>query len=115
MSSYKQYIKLPIHPRTYSGNPQLHTERIIFSHIHYLNHCRIYHINRTNMPSEKKTLNTIFINCISKYLNLYLEYIQPINTDRIKVAKDLLEIIQKIETGEEDSVLYQSISSAKHS
>lgn len=115
MSSYKQYIKLPIHPRTYSGNPQLHTERIIFSHIHYLNHCRIYHINRTNMPAEKKTLNTIFINYISKYLNLYLEYIQPINTDRIKVAKDLLEIIQKIETGEEDSVLYQSISSAKHS
>lgn len=54
IKSMFQYINLPIHPRTNSGKPQLHTERIIFSHIDYLSKCRDYHISISKALEKKE-------------------------------------------------------------
>ena len=69
---YDEYIRLPIHPRTRGGKPQLHTERVIFSHVSYLNHCRLYHINLATSLSAKKDINEMFTTYILKYLMLML-------------------------------------------
>ena len=93
---YDEYIRLPIHPRTRGGKPQLHTERVIFSHVSYLNHCRLYHINLATSLSAKKDINEMFTTYILKYLMLYREKIKPICTDRIAVVEKLLGIIMNI-------------------
>ena len=114
---YDEYIRLPIHPRTRGGKPQLHTERVIFSHVSYLNHCRLYHINLATSLSAKKDINEMFTTYILKYLMLYREKIKPICTDRIAVVEKLLGIImnimyekQKKEEEQDLNVLFQSIS-----
>ena len=44
--SQEEYMSLNIHPITnYNKSPQLHTERVIFSHISYLNNVRLFFIN----------------------------------------------------------------------
>ena len=109
---YNQYIKLPIHPRTRFGKSQLHTERIIFSHISYLDHCRAYFIDQAKSLDDKKKINEMFVDKIDKYLGLYINYIQPINTSRTKVAENLSAIIQDIRTGKTEEVIFQAISCA---
>lgn len=111
LTDYAQYINLPIHPRTYSGKAQLHTERIIFSHISYLNHCRMFHIARMEFEEEKKKINNMFVDKINQYLSLYINYIQPISNSRKKVAEDLINIIKNIKEGTTEDVIFQSISS----
>ncbi len=113
--NYKKYINAPIHPRTISGKPQLHTERIIFSHISYLNHCRLYYINMEMSLKEKKKLNDMYVSYILKYLTLYMDKLLVINSDRKKVAEDLQNIIKDIEREKEKkeqnlNILFQSIS-----
>lgn len=115
--NYDEYIRLPIHPRTRSGKPQLHTERVIFSHISYLNHCRLYFINSVTSLSTKKDVNEMFVSYISKYLTLYVEKIKPICADRISVVEELLRIIKEIENEREKKeeeqnldILFQPIS-----
>ena len=113
--TYEKYNKLPIHPRTKGGNVQLHTERIIFSHISYLNYCRLYYINLYIDLEKKKEVNNIFVSYIKQYLILYDENICPINSDRTKVAEELKSIIKEIETGDQDKLFLSiSIHSKKH-
>lgn len=114
---YDEYIKLSIHPRTRSEKPQLHTERVIFSHISYLNHCRLYFINLSTSLSTKKDVNEMFTSYISKYLTLYVEKIKPICTDRMSVVEELLKIVKEIEDEREKKeeeqnldILFQPIS-----
>lgn len=117
ISEYEKYIQLPIHPRTRSGKPQVHTERIIFNHISYLNDCRLYQINSIDSLSKKKRINNMFVSYIKKYLTLYWNEITPISSDRKTVARDLFKTINEIEVEKkkrEDEqnlvVLFQSIS-----
>lgn len=113
IKNYREYIGLAIHPRTNSGKPQLHTERIIFSHIAYLDHCRRYHISQVKLLNEKKTFHAMYIQYISKYLELYSEYIAPISTDRKKIAEDLWKVVKAIENADDEEILLKSISSVK--
>lgn len=115
--NYDEYIQLSIHPRTRSGKPQLHTERVIFSHISYLNHCRLYFINSVTSSNTKKDVNEMFVSYISKYLTLYVKKIKPICTNRMSVVEELLKIIKEIENEREKKeeeqnldILFQPIS-----
>lgn len=114
---YDKYIQLPIHPRTRGGKPQLHTERVIFSHISYLNHCRLYYISSVTSLSAKKDVNEMFTSYILNYLTLYMEKISPICADRVAVVEELLDIIdeilkekQKKEEEQNVDILFQTIS-----
>lgn len=108
----QQYVALPIHPRTEKGHPQIYTERIIFSHVEYLNRCRKYHLDRTESFEKKKQINKIFVDYMEKYLGLYMKYIAPIDSSRTKIAKDLLSIIDDIINAKDnEEILFQSVSS----
>lgn len=106
MNNIKDYIKLHIHPKTNKDNPQMHTERIIFSHIAYLNDCRLYLIKQRRIYKEKEEINELFIDFIIKYLGLYDKYIKYLNADRNSVAKVLSEKADKAKT---EKLLYLSI------
>lgn len=110
IESYEEYSRLAIHPRTHNGNPQLHTERIIFSHIAYLDQCRLYHINLVTDYELKKQINSLFVDYISLYLSLYQEYILPINSDRRKLASKLKSIVCNISHTKDFDTMFQSIS-----
>lgn len=104
------YNQLPIHPRTNNGKSQLHSERIIFSHISYLNHCRLYHMKKTELLDEKVELNKLFIRYIKMYMDLYYAYIYPIDTKRSKPMSSLKVKAQISEKCTIDTdVLYTSI------
>lgn len=78
------YLALPFHPRTRRGNPQLHIERVIFSHLEYFNKYRIYLITK-HKPNYNE-FNDIVLEYIGKYLGLYENYILKICADRKEVA-----------------------------
>lgn len=91
------YVKSFIHPRTYRRNPQLHTERIIFSHISYLDHCRRYYIHSPECDfAYANNICRPFLNGIEKYLTLYNKYVNPINPSRRNVYDELLHQLSEI-------------------
>lgn len=111
----EQYLTLRIHPTTYFKNShQLHEERIIFSHIAYLNRVRLYFIDELVSPSleERIKYNRAFVKHIKNYLNLFKEKILPITTQREKVYNSLLELVEQIEIAQENGnidEMFQSI------
>lgn len=114
----EKYLKLPIHPTTNkTHSPQLHTERIIFSHTSYLNNVRLYYLNQTVILNlaERKKYNEMFINYINKYLKLYNTYIHPISSKRDLVANQLIEIVNRVldainQDSNDLNILFQSVS-----
>lgn len=114
LKNSEEYVELPIHPKTRSGKPQLHTERIIFSHIAYLDHCRRYHLSQAKVLNEKKEVHKVFVKYILEYLRLYSEYIEPISTGRKKIVEDLQIIIKDIKDGEDEEKLLRPISAIKN-
>lgn len=82
-----KYVALPFHPRTRLGNPQLHIERVIFSHIAYFNSYRMYLLKKRRTTFDK--LNEILIQYINDYLNLYRKYVVKISTDRDDIASKM--------------------------
>ena len=111
IKSMFQYINLPIHPRTNSGKPQLHTERIIFSHIDYLSKCRDYHISISKALEKKRMINDLFINSIERYLIIYNEYIKPMNSERKCVADELYKKIKEVQVSKAEFGMFQSVGS----
>ena len=116
----EQYLRLQIHPKTSNGSYQLHTERIIFSHIAYLNKTRLFFLNRDVAADfdTRKRYNELFVDYISKYLKLYNDYIAPISKARSKVYEELFGIVSAIQNdmnkGKHDSnILFQSIDLPK--
>lgn len=83
-----KYLELPFHPRTRLKNPQLHIERVIFSHIAYLNKYRMYLISKKK-PSKFDEFNEILVATISSYLDLYYKYVLEISNNRNEIAKIL--------------------------
>lgn len=116
--SDEKYLTLLIHPTTnIRHSPQLHTERIIFSHIGYINSVRLYFVDRsiTSNLARRKDFNTMFVTHIKHYLDLYVTYIHPISTKRDSVAKRLNDITEDIikninQNTDNESILFQSIS-----
>lgn len=106
----EDYIKLPIHPRTKRLNPQLHTERIIFSHIAYLDHCRRYLVARQSVDFEQsKKVSEPFHIGIKKYLILYKNYIAPINPARQNVYDELQQQLSVVQDAKNMDDLLQHI------
>lgn len=118
----EQYLSLPIHPITnITHSPQLHTERIIFSHIAYLNNVRLYYLDSAIISDvdKRKEYNEMFVDYIGRYLELYSMYIKSISTKRNFVADQLEEIVnnikKSIKRGDDDlKILFQSISLKGH-
>lgn len=96
IESNNEYVSCLIHPRTLHNNPQLHTERMIFSHIAYLDYCRLYFVSKMPYYEKKKDANSLFLNAIEKYLEMYNEYIKPINPNRENIAKELENIVERL-------------------
>lgn len=105
---YREYMKrknnegsllgAPIHPLTSKrGRPQLHEERIIFSHIAFLNNYRLSLIERDF--ENKKQLNQKIVQFIQKYLDLYKKYILPKTRERSALASVLEEKCEKVLSG----------------
>ena len=81
---------------------QLHEERIIFSHISYLELFRQFKINSIT-DREKKDINKLIVDAIIRYLDLYDEYVEPVDTQRAERAKILREKAELIKnSGYED-------------
>lgn len=120
--SQELYLQKDFHPKTKSGSIQLHTERIVFSHITYLNNARLYFINRdiTSNMKERREYNILFVDQIKEYLELYRTHILNISNDREQVFIQLKEIVDRIEAEEKKEkpnyrILFKSISlSPKH-
>lgn len=114
----EEYLSLPIHPTTnITRSPQLHTERIIFSHIAYLDNVRLYYLNETITPtlSKRQEYNKMFVDSIDRYLNLYYEHIEPVSSKRAFVAEQLSKIVKDINSAiklgnANPDILFQSIS-----
>lgn len=106
-----KYVDSYIHPRTFHGNAQLHTERIIFSHIAYLDHCRRYHVSKLNDDSELKAeLNNVFLDGISNYLDYYEKYIRPLNPSRAYIADGLMKIVENIRNSPDEQDWLRPVS-----
>lgn len=90
------YIGLDFHPRTRSGNPQLHIERVIFSHIAYFNNYRMYLLK--SKADVFKKFNDTLIEYISNYLDLYNNYVSKLSDDRKSVAEIMKEKVEKTKT-----------------
>ena len=112
--SQEEYLKLDIHPKTKNGASQLHTERIVFSHIAYLNSARLYYINIISQKEMQKRYNALFVHQIRAYLELYQERILSISSDREQVFRKLIAIVMRIEDEEKkenpnEDILFKSI------
>lgn len=92
------YLSLKFHPRTLSMNPQLHIERVIFSHIEYFNRYRLFLISKEK-PDIYDEFNEILLEYISLYLELYNEYVSEISSDRNRVVKKLKKKLEQAESG----------------
>lgn len=108
IDSYDKYIKCSIHPRTASGNPQLHTERFIFSHIFYLDKYRLCHI-RNMSGTDKERANTCIIKVIGEYLDLYNDYIRTKNPERELIAEMLRDKMLVAQNANEEKDRFISI------
>lgn len=86
--SRQEYLEMPFHPRTIrEGNPQLHIERVIFSHIDYFNNYRMY--LKTKNFACKDAFNEVLLSYISEYLRLYFQYVVTISNNRREIAEKL--------------------------
>ena len=96
LSGWDEYLKSCIHPRTASFSPQLHSERLIFRHIDYLNSCRAYHVLK-NVDNEKQHdhLNKLFLDSIADYIDLYWRYPHKYTEKRDPVATILSDKVKK--------------------
>lgn len=91
------YLTLPFHPRTRLKNPQLHIERVIFSHIEYFNKYRMYIISKK--INNYNEFNDVLLEVISKYLKLYDKYVSKISNDRNEIAWKLQKKMRRVEMG----------------
>lgn len=104
----EKYLDSDIHPRTGKTNqPQLHTERIIFSHVGYLDYCRRFWIQRAKEDSAK--VNGLYIRKMKKYLDLYNTYILPEDSRRKMTAEDLQAQCNKLENAKDLKIMMQPI------
>lgn len=94
-----KYLGLPFHPRTRSKNPQLHIERVIFSHIAYFNNYRLYLIKKRKLRKYNK-FNDKLIEYIGKYLGLYNEYVTQISNERQIIATNMQLKVNKAMIGD---------------
>lgn len=87
-----KYITRPFHPKTRIGKPQLHIERVIFSHIAYLNNYRWYlMLKKKNKYLE---FNEKLIDYIEKYLKLYDMLVKPISDSRNSIANKMFDKVK---------------------
>ncbi len=93
-----EYLDLPFHPRTRLGNPQLHIERVIFSHIAYFNKYRMYLISK-RQPEKYDKFNEVLLSTISAYLNLYNKYVLKISDNRSEIANKMKQKIDMANAG----------------
>lgn len=94
-----KYLELPFHPRTRSKNPQLHIERVIFSHIAYFNNYRHYLVKKRK-PKNYNEFNDKLIEYIGKYLGLYNQYVSRISNDRQIIAINMQLKVNKAIAGD---------------
>lgn len=105
----QKYLDLPFHSKTNAGNLQLHIERVIFSHIGYLNDYRMYLIKVK--PEHINTIdrfNDLLLQYIDNYLSLYETNIVNISSERKDVAEKMRKKL-KIATRKENPDKYISI------
>lgn len=96
--SKEEYLELKFHPRTiHKGNPQLHIERVIFSHIEYFNKFRMY--LKTRNFAYKDTFNEVLLRYIGEYLRLYEQYVSTISDARKEIASRLNGKLRQAKTG----------------
>ena len=93
------YLSLNFHPRTLNMNPQLHIERVLFSHIEYFNRYRLYLISKET-PNIYDEFNDIILEYINLYLKLYNEYVSKISSDRNGVVKILKKKLEQAKNGD---------------
>lgn len=93
--SIEKLLNLPFHATTKNGNTQLYEERIIFSHISYLELFRRSKIEG-EMDKGKIQINKLIVDTIIAYLNLYNTYIAKIDSQRKEVAKTLTDRAEEI-------------------
>lgn len=93
------YLTQYFHPRTHLENPQLHIERVIFSHIEYFNKYRMY-LNSKNKPEKYDKFNDVLLKYIGNYLEVYNDYILKICSDRKGVAKKMQDKLKLADEGE---------------
>lgn len=98
------YLNLMIHPRTENGKPQLHTERVIFKHIEYLDSFRHYiaHSSHDFNDENKALIRQSLLKTIHRYIDLYFNKINKIDTRRTNVAADLLRLLESVENNPND-------------
>lgn len=86
-----KYINMLFHPRTYKNSIQLHTERVVFNHIDYLDSFRYYiaHFSEEFEPVYKEIIREFILDIINLYLSLYSDYIKKIDHRRDGVANTL--------------------------
>ncbi len=94
-----KYLGLPFHPRTRSKNPQLHIERVIFSHIAYFNNYRLYLLKKRKL-NKYSDFNDTLIDYIGKYLGLYNQYVSLISNERQIIATNMQLKVNKAKTGD---------------
>lgn len=110
----EEYLKLWIHPTTYFKNShQLHEERIIFSHIAYLNRVRLYFVDEkiSDNLEKRKKYNEVFVRHISSYLELFKDKILPITSQREKVYTSLLKLVEQIESAQKENDINEMFKS----
>ena len=83
---------------------QLHIERIIFSHISYLNKCRQYYIDVYNSDTQvRDKINDIFLEYIGNYLDLYNDKVMVMSTARKRVYDSLSAKLTNAKNGRGDA------------
>ena len=117
----EKYLTLPFHPTTNRHSSQLHIERTIFSHIAYLNNVRLYFVDEriTQELRKRKEYNSMFVDYIDEYLELYAAKILPICKKRKHVYNQLKEKVDKIKQvndcdGNNVKILFAPISLSQH-
>ena len=87
------YINQLFHPRTYKKQPQLHTERVIFSHIAYLEEYRRHvALSSTRISdTDKPTLIQQILFTIGNYLQLYDVYTSKVDKKRLTIVQEMKE------------------------
>lgn len=113
--NYSDYCSEYIHPRTFSGNPQQHMERVIFAHILYINRRRmdlLFELTQEADIPKKDNANTRLLTLIMDYLVLYKDFILITDERRARVAKQLIDKVSNSLTSEDEEIKYQSIVTA---
>ena len=90
----KMYNELRIHPLTYKGSTQLHTERVIFNHIEYLDIFRIYVARNQGKYNGDIDLRELLLKSMKRYIELYQKHIKPLDERRSGIAVQLNDKIQ---------------------